>query len=60
MPKIDETQYQAGRAWCAAGNSLRSVIERVVGTMHDEAAAMSFALGFADEVLDQFRGMKGS
>lgn len=57
--KIIDASYNNGRANFAVGGTLRALFARLdaaeTGTPDDEAKAMSFALGFADALIDQLR-----
>ncbi|MDC7984761.1 hypothetical protein PQJ75_13580 [Rhodoplanes sp. TEM] len=57
MPvQFDDASYDAGRKAFAGGVTLRQVAERVATSADvDEAKDMSFALGFADELLALLR-----
>lgn len=58
MPTIDDEEYRRGRESCEAGDTLRSVLEFMwsapAGKSEDQV--MSFALGFADALIDMVRG----
>lgn len=66
MPKLDEQQYEAGRQAFSGGVSIRNVAERfsasgelpgVLEDPDDEIKTMSFAIGFADALLDMLRSL---
>lgn len=67
MPEeIDDAAYEAGKAAFSNGASLRSVVDRLleriaVGqlavTEDDDVKTASFALGFADALIDRLRSL---
>jgi hypothetical protein len=62
MPKIDDAAYERGRKWCAAGNTLRGLVEAIgsgaAPEVDNEDELMSSGFGFLDELLDNLRGIR--